>query len=87
MIVMKFGGSSVESVEAIGRVAAIVASSLPQKPLIVVSAIGKTTDQLLRMAEQAVAGYREEYTEALRQLRSSHLAVAPRLVHWKVKEH
>ncbi|MCU1258981.1 MAG: aspartate kinase, partial [Bryobacterales bacterium] len=42
---------------------------------------------LLRMAEQAVAGYREEYTEALRQLRSSHLAVAPRLVHWKVKEH
>lgn len=87
MIVMKFGGSSVESVEAIGRVAAIVASSLPQTPLIVVSAIGKTTDQLLRIAEQAVAGNREEYTESLRQLRSNHLAVAPRLVHWKVKEH
>jgi aspartate kinase len=87
MIVMKFGGSSVESVEAIGRVAAIVADSLPSAPVIVVSALGKTTDQLVRIAELAAAGKKDLYTEALAQLRTKHLALAPRLVHWKVKEH
>jgi aspartate kinase len=87
MIVMKFGGSSVESAETIGRVTAIVASAMPNAPVIVVSALGNTTDQLLRIAEQAAAGQKDGYTEALAQLRVRHLALAPRLVHWKVKEH
>jgi aspartate kinase len=89
MIVMKFGGSSVESAEAIGRVAAIVASSssLQDAPVVVVSAIGKTTDRLLGIAEQAAAGKTDQYKEASEQLRAIHLAAAPRLVHWKVKQH
>ena len=39
MIVMKFGGTSVEDAGAIERAAAIVKSRLPQKPVVVVSAM------------------------------------------------
>ena len=48
MIVMKFGGSSVESAAAIERVASIVKGRLARKPVVVVSAMGKTTNRLLR---------------------------------------
>lgn len=87
MIVMKFGGLSVESAEAIGRVAGIVASALPEPLVVVVSAIGKTTDRLIRAAECAAGGRVEECDELVGQLRATHLAAAPRLVHWKVKEY
>ena len=53
MIVMKFGGSSVESREAIARVASIVAARRARNPVVVVSAMGKTTNRLLAMAEAA----------------------------------
>ena len=56
MIVMKFGGSSVESAEAIRRVASIVSERASRKPLVVVSAMGKTTNRILAAAEQAAAG-------------------------------
>lgn len=56
MIVMKFGGTSVESAEAIGRVAGIVRARLDRKPLVVVSAMGKTTNRLLAAADKAAAG-------------------------------
>ena len=50
MIVMKFGGSSVESAAAIRRVAGIVQARLDQRPVVVVSAMGKTTNKLLAIA-------------------------------------
>ncbi len=56
MIVMKFGGTSVESAAAIERVAGIVRSQLERKPLVVVSAMGKTTNRLLAAADKAAAG-------------------------------
>ena len=52
MIVMKFGGTSVESKAAIDRVASIVRTRLTRKPVVVVSAMGKTTDQLVALARQ-----------------------------------
>ena len=55
MIVMKFGGTSVESTEAITRVAGIVRDRLAQQPVVVVSAMGKTTNKLLAIAAAAVA--------------------------------
>ena len=39
MIVMKFGGTSVESVTAIERVAGIVRDHLDRRPVVVVSAV------------------------------------------------
>jgi aspartate kinase len=59
MIVMKFGGSSVDSAAAIERVAGIVRDRLSRQPVVVVSAMAKTTNRLLEAAEAAAAGDRE----------------------------
>jgi aspartate kinase len=56
MIVMKFGGTSVEDATAISRAAESVKGRLGQKPVVVVSAMAKVTDQLLVMAKAAGAG-------------------------------
>ena len=53
MIVMKFGGSSLESGSAILRVAEIIRGRLSRHPVVVVSAMGKTTNALLAMAAEA----------------------------------
>ena len=73
MIVMKFGGTSVESAQAIQRVVGIIASRADRKPVVVVSAMGHTTDHLLAIAEAAVQGKRGEALDQLSHLRQSHL--------------
>jgi len=57
IIVQKYGGSSVADVEKIGRVADRVAAARAagNDVVVVVSAMGKTTDGLLALAEQASA--------------------------------
>jgi len=65
MIVMKFGGSSVKDAVSIERVIRIIQERLPLQPVVVVSAMAKTTRNLLAVgaaAAQAKTG------EALRQL-------------------
>ncbi len=56
MIVMKFGGSSVADAERIKHVASIIAAYKDRKPLVVLSAMGDTTDFLLDAADAAVSG-------------------------------
>ena len=73
MIVMKFGGTSVESAEAIQRVAGIVRSQSARKPVVVVSAMGKTTNKLLAIAADAVAGELKPALAKLAELREFHL--------------
>ncbi len=80
MIVMKFGGTSVESAEAIHRVASIVQNRLNRHPVVVVSAMSKATDQLLAMAAAAGIGDREKAIALCRTLRNRHSAVASALV-------
>ena len=76
MIVMKFGGTSVESAEAIRRVAGIVAREVNRDPVVVVSAMGKTTNKLLAIASQAVSGKWQEARKDLDALRTFHLTEA-----------
>jgi aspartate kinase len=76
MIVMKFGGTSVESAEAIGRVAGIVRARIARRPVVVVSAMGRTTNKLLAIGEMAVSGRREEALAALSEMRVFHLREA-----------
>ena len=76
MIVMKFGGTSVESAAAIERVASIVKERLERRPVVVVSAMGKTTNTLLGIANDSIAGRRAETLAALEELRGFHLREA-----------
>lgn len=56
MIVMKFGGSSVADAERIRHVASIIKAYREQRPVVVLSAMGDTTDFLLEAADEAVNG-------------------------------
>ncbi len=72
MIVMKFGGTSVESADAIERLASIVNERRHEQPIVVVSAMGKTTNRLLEAAHLAVKGQRDEALEKVESLRQYH---------------
>ena len=80
MIVMKFGGTSVEDAAAIDRVASIVKGRLPEHPFVVVSAMAKVTDQLLAMAAAAGRGEREQSLDICRILRERHYNTAGELL-------
>src|SRR5215831_13908665 len=80
MIVMKFGGTSVESATAIERVAGIVKAREAQKPIVVVSAMGKTTNKLLAIANTAITGKREDYIRQIHDLRDMHSREARQVV-------
>lgn len=56
MIVMKFGGSSVANAERIKHVASIIKAYKDNRPVVVLSAMGDTTDHLLEAADKAVKG-------------------------------
>lgn len=56
MIVMKFGGSSVANAERIKHVASIIKAYREKRPVVVLSAMGDTTDHLLAAADLAVMG-------------------------------
>jgi aspartate kinase len=80
MIVMKFGGTSVESAAAIARVAAIVRARQDRHPVVVVSAMGKTTNKLLAIAATAIAGRRDDFIGQLHDLRDYHSREARQVV-------
>ncbi|HWZ45553.1 MAG TPA: lysine-sensitive aspartokinase 3 [Candidatus Saccharimonadales bacterium] len=80
MIVMKFGGTSVQDSQAIDRIAEIVRERLPESPVVVVSALAKITDQLLAMAAAAGAGDREKALELARAARERHFSTASELL-------
>ncbi|MDR0321973.1 MAG: aspartate kinase [Treponema sp.] len=54
MIVMKFGGSSVANAERIRHVGSIVKTQIQKKPVLVLSAMGDTTDHLLEAGNLAL---------------------------------
>ncbi len=56
MIVMKFGGSSVANAERIRHVAGIIKTFAAKRPVVVLSAMGDTTDDLLDAADAALKG-------------------------------
>ena len=80
MIVMKFGGTSVEDAPAIGRVAEIVGSRSADDPVVVVSALARVTDQLLSAGRAAAAGDRSAALESIQALRQRHLDAASDLL-------
>lgn len=80
MIVMKFGGTSLESAEAIERMESIVTSRLPRHPVVVVSALGKVTDNLLALGTEAAAGCRQQELERFVWMKDYHTRIAATLI-------
>ena len=80
MIVCKFGGTSVGDADAITRAASIVERRLDRKPVVVVSALGGTTNELLRVAEQAARGQLIGALRGVEGLRERHLTQTERLL-------
>ena len=79
-VVMKFGGTSVGDANAILRVCEIVRGRLPQRPVVVVSAMAKVTDQLLDMGRAAGCGDRKTALTLARELRERHYNTAGELL-------
>jgi aspartate kinase len=82
LVVMKFGGTSVEDPAAISRTAAIVAGRVAQgkQPVVVVSAMAQVTDLLLRAAAAAAQGDRTGALAITSRLRARHRDTAIALV-------
>jgi aspartate kinase len=80
MIVMKFGGSSIATGEALTRLAAIVKPQIAAKPVVVVSAMGNTTSRLLELSAEAERGHSHFAWKQLKELQEYHLAEAEKVV-------
>ncbi len=73
MQVLKFGGSSVGTPEAISKVIAIVKERVKTTPtIVVVSAMSGVTDQLILLAQSAAQG-NEAYKTIIQNLEQKHL--------------
>ena len=82
LVVMKFGGTSVEDPAAINRTASIVAGRVAagRQTVVVVSAMAKVTDQLLRAGNAAAAGDRTGALAISSRLRARHRDTAAALI-------
>ena len=72
MVVMKFGGSSISTPTLINNVAQIIVQRRELKPVIVVSAVGKTTSKLQTIAQNEADGNSLESRKLLDQLEQMH---------------
>jgi aspartate kinase len=82
-VVMKFGGTSVADADAIRRLIAIVSAQAAKSgapPVVVVSAMSKITDQLLKMTSDASRGERASIAEGIDVIRQRHLTAIDTLI-------
>jgi aspartate kinase len=86
MIVLKFGGSSVADAACMRQVAGLVRVALPKAPLVVLSAMGKTTNGLFEAAKAAEAGDLAGAMERQRVLMAAHRNAATDLFDGAVPE-
>ena len=73
MKVFKFGGASLKNAEGIRNVAGIIQSNSSNNLLVVVSAMGKTTDALEKLVELGCA--KKNYSVELVALKKAHEVV------------
>lgn len=80
MKVFKFGGASVNSVERIQNLAAIVKDYQYQPLVIIISAMGKTTNSLEKVAESFYAGNRNEALQLFDAVKQHHINISKYLL-------
>jgi aspartate kinase len=80
LVVMKFGGAALSSASGIRNVASIISRMSADSPLlIVVSAMGKTTNALERLAQLAARGSEVEALAQQRYIETYHTGIAKEL--------
>ncbi|MEJ7830542.1 MAG: aspartate kinase, partial [Segetibacter sp.] len=80
MKVFKFGGASVSSVERIQKVAEIIKDYGKKDLIIIISAMGKTTNALEKVAEAFYAGKTSEALSLFDVVKQNHLTTAKYLL-------
>lgn len=80
MNIFKFGGASVSTAERVKNVGEIVRKYSNENLLIIVSAMGKTTNALEKVAEAFFAGKKDEALEAFSRIKESHNQIATELL-------
>lgn len=80
VVVMKFGGTSVQDDAAIRRLIGIVQSRMVSRPVIVVSALARVTDQLLEAGQMAAKGHLGTALAIAREIYVRHEQVADSLL-------
>jgi aspartate kinase len=80
MKVFKFGGASVNSIDRIKNVGAILEQYEGQKLLVVISAMGKTTNALEKVVEAFYANKKAEALQLFDQVKQQHLSTAKYLL-------
>ena len=76
MIVLKFGGTSVQDNEWIDKAIDIAADQIDSAPLMISSAMGKTTDRLVEIADFAAGKNKDGIISNIENLKKSHLETA-----------
>ena len=76
MKVFKFGGASVNSVERIKNLGNIIRQFPHQKLMVIVSAMGKTTNALEKVTDAFYNGKKEEALQLFEQVKKQHLTTA-----------
>jgi aspartate kinase len=84
MKVFKFGGASVSNLERIGKVNEILKGYAGEKILVVISAMGKTTNALEKVAEAFFDGKKDDALRLFEVIKEQHLNTAKQLL---VKEY
>ena len=80
MKVFKFGGASVSTIERIGKVNDILKSSPGENILVVISAMGKTTNALEKVAEAFFEKQNQEALQLFESIKQQHLQTARELL-------
>ncbi len=80
MIVMKFGGTSVEDAGAMRNVVNLVRRERGRQTVVVLSAISGATNALLKSAHFAVEGKHDEAVRLLNELLERHVAVTENII-------
>jgi aspartate kinase len=88
MFIFKFGGASIASIDRIKNTATIIADNAPQKLLVVISAMGKTTNALEKIVDAYFDGRNEDALKLFEQVKNNHLEVVKYLLvtNWKAAE-
>ncbi len=83
---MKFGGTSNRDAAAMSNVCRIITSHIPERPVVVISAIASATNDLEASARAAAAGDDAAGVEILRRLHSRHLEIMKAIVRNPARE-